>query len=272
MPVTLDGRTRIEEGVALVSLRLSNTEPIARGVRIANRLDGAVLPPRRRGRPEPGWSAEGFVGVVDAEDELALGYACELQSPDAGAEPPAELVEVSDPADAEPTPMDRAVGGLPGARPPRDAVVAGETGVVGTPTVRSATSELFTEPAGSEPDETRPNDDPGGGPGDTEDGSGDRPAAGIDPPAGDDPAGSLPPAVRRYLADAEARIGRAETFETGSLTEATELLEAGVDPAGLAALVAVDGRALARLADRADALATRAEACDVPVGSMERLA
>lgn len=62
--------------IALVTVELCNSSPVARQVRVNNRLDGPVLPPRRAGVPESGWDEDGFVGVVPASERRALGYAC----------------------------------------------------------------------------------------------------------------------------------------------------------------------------------------------------
>ncbi|WP_435063558.1 hypothetical protein [Halobaculum sp. EA56] len=253
MPVTIDTTVETADGVALVGVRVDNDEPVARRVRLRNRLDGPVLPPRRHGLPEPGWSDDGYAGVVDAGAELALGYAC-VTDPDPGADcSPVELVSVGDPADGTPDPMDRVVSDLPDATPPA-AVIPSRTGTGG----------------GSPTDRRRPSGSTGSKP--------DRPDPSADADDASRPAGeraspdALPPAVRRYLDGAETRVGRAETLAEGSFAEATATLESGVAPAGIAALVAADAEALSALADRATELSSRATDVDVPVEAMERLA
>lgn len=65
---------RRHNGVTLVEVLVQNDGAITR-VRVHNRLDGAVWPPRRRGVPEEGWRDDGFEGVLGADETLALGYA-----------------------------------------------------------------------------------------------------------------------------------------------------------------------------------------------------
>jgi hypothetical protein len=111
----LDGR----DDVALVTIELRNPSPVARRVRVENRLDGPVLPPRSAGVPDPEWDDDGFVGVVPAEGTRALGYA----TPATPSRPAVTVVDEGratgqdDPSDAS-----AAARELPGARPPVDAV------------------------------------------------------------------------------------------------------------------------------------------------------
>ncbi|WP_158058230.1 DUF7857 domain-containing protein [Halorussus halophilus] len=86
--VNLDWRVETSEGVTLAELLVRNSASVARRVRIGNRLDGPVWPPRHEGVSEAGWDDGGFEGVVPAGERLALGYA----SPAPAAEPPAEVV------------------------------------------------------------------------------------------------------------------------------------------------------------------------------------
>jgi len=126
--VDLDWRVEAHAGVSLVELTVTNPDRTARRVRIANRLDGEVWPPRREGVPEAGWDDGGFEGVVAAGGRRALGYA----SPAAAAEPPADVVwseragasepgDRSAPSGVEATP-EGVVRALGAARPPADAV------------------------------------------------------------------------------------------------------------------------------------------------------
>ncbi|WP_115863249.1 DUF7857 domain-containing protein [Halorussus litoreus] len=133
--VNLDWRVESRAGVSLVTLVVENPTPTPRRVRVANRLDGPIRPPRREGVPEAGWDDGGFEGVVAAGATRALGYAC----PAPPAEPPAELVwterageteragktEDRDggPVASEATP-EGVVRALGTARPPADAVPA----------------------------------------------------------------------------------------------------------------------------------------------------
>jgi len=127
--VDLDWRVESRADVSLVTLVVDNPTATPRRVRVANRLDGPVRPPRSEGVPESGWDDGGFEGVVPAGGTRPLGYA----SPAPPDEPPVELVwteragsTVS--ADSE---RERAVSeespegvvrALGDARPPADAV------------------------------------------------------------------------------------------------------------------------------------------------------
>jgi hypothetical protein len=86
--VTLDWCVESREGVSLVELTVENPTDCARRVRVGNRLDGVVWPPRREGVPVAGWDDGGFEGVLAPGERRAFGYA----SPAQPAEPPVELV------------------------------------------------------------------------------------------------------------------------------------------------------------------------------------
>lgn len=111
--------TSLDGGVVLVTVDLRNPSPVDRRVRVTNRLDGPVLPPRRQGVPESGWSAEGFEGVVPADGRRSLGYAC----PAPATRPPVSVVdegraEGDESVDAPAV----AVRDLGDPRPPTDAI------------------------------------------------------------------------------------------------------------------------------------------------------
>lgn len=116
---SLNCHTASVDGVTLVELLVTADTPTR--VRVENRLDGPVWPPRRQGVPAAGWSDEGFEGVV--ADRLVLGYA----SPADPVDPPAALVETapvegdSGGTDGPPTPREL-VRRLGRATPPRAAV------------------------------------------------------------------------------------------------------------------------------------------------------
>jgi len=95
--VTLDWETDRTEGVTLV--RLYVTAENRRQVRIENRLDGPVWPPREEGQPAAGWDGDTFEGVVAPDHRLVAGYA----TPAPPADPPAEIV-ADDPADTGTSP------------------------------------------------------------------------------------------------------------------------------------------------------------------------
>jgi len=92
--------TTRRQGVTLVSLVLANPHDEPAQVRLESQHDGPVWPPRRSGRPEPGWDASGFEGVVAAGERVGLGYA----TPAEPVDPAAEIVRVEPAAG-------RAVGG-----------------------------------------------------------------------------------------------------------------------------------------------------------------
>lgn len=280
MPISLDSGVTTEGGVALVSVRVRNSEPVARRVAVENRLPGSVLPPRRHGLPEPGWSSDGYAGVVDAQDVLVLGYACRVDGDGATSgdeklprdasdasegpnapdgwrpEDPVELVDVSDPSTDEADPLSDALAGLADHRPPPDVVAPAVGPAGGQPDPDGSEAETSTAdgscPDGSSPDEP------------TSDTSTPRESR-------SDPA-TPPPGVARYLEEVDGRISRAETLENGSVSEATAVLEDGIAPVGLEELVALDARTVARIAERAESLAARAEVVDVPTDALERLA
>jgi hypothetical protein len=110
----LDGR----EDVVLVTVDLRNTSPVDRCVRVTNRLDGPVLPPRRAGVPESGWDDEGFAGVVPADGRRSLGYAC----PALAKRPPVSVVDEGRADGDESGTAAIAVRELGDPRPPSDAV------------------------------------------------------------------------------------------------------------------------------------------------------
>lgn len=92
--VTLHWTTNEEAGtvetVVLVELVVENPTTIPVRVRVGNRLDGEIRPPRRNGVPEAGWDEGGFEGVVGTGERRALGYAV---AADSNVEsPPAEIV------------------------------------------------------------------------------------------------------------------------------------------------------------------------------------
>jgi len=119
----LDWTQQSAGAVTLVSVSLCNERATDRRVRLANRLDGPVLPPRREGVPEAGWDRDGATTVVPAGETVALGYAC----PAPASTPPVGVKDVGavNGADSEIDPAD-AVRELGDHRPPRDVVEGGE--------------------------------------------------------------------------------------------------------------------------------------------------
>lgn len=118
--VSIECSSTHHEGVTLVTAGVTVTgEPTH--VTVTNCLDGPVCPPRREGRPVPGWTEEGFEGVL-APGRHALGYAVDAPP----ADPPARLdaarpVSDADPVEGRTTPA-AIVGELGDPSPPADAV------------------------------------------------------------------------------------------------------------------------------------------------------
>ncbi|USZ66997.1 hypothetical protein NGM10_09675 [Halorussus salilacus] len=140
--VDLDWRVDSSAGISLVELTVTNSAGTPRRVRLGNRLDGPVCPPRREGVPEAGWDDGGFEGVLAPGERRALGYAARAPP----ADPPVEVVwseragdsetdgnrtEIDRPAvEATPEGVVRALGD---ARPPADAVPVPAVEDCGTP-------------------------------------------------------------------------------------------------------------------------------------------
>ena len=104
--------------VTLVTVDLRNPSPVDRRVRVSNRLDGPVLPPKRAGVPESGWDDDGFGGVVPASGRRTLGYAC----PAPARRPPVSVVDEGR-TDEEATDATAvAIRELGDPRPPGDAI------------------------------------------------------------------------------------------------------------------------------------------------------
>lgn len=128
--------TQRRAGVTLVAVRVENDASERQRVRLANRCDGDVLPPRADGLPKPGWDDGGWEGELAPGEVRPLGYATT-------GEPAATPVEVAW--------TDRAASGSPSAnelpsatgtpsaseavadfgdpRPPRDAVTPPASGL-----------------------------------------------------------------------------------------------------------------------------------------------
>lgn len=84
---TLDWELDRTDGVTLVRLYVTADHP--RRVRVENRLDGPVWPPRRQGEPAAGWADDAFEGRVTPDDRLVMGYATPAPPDD---DPPAAIV------------------------------------------------------------------------------------------------------------------------------------------------------------------------------------
>lgn len=225
----------VVDGVSLVAVTVASDLPIARRVRVRNRLDGPVLPPRRRGVPEAGWDEEGVTRAVPPAGTLAVGYAC----PAPPVDPPVELSAAdADEARPEPgetnRPVRRAIRTLPPARPPGSVVP------VTTPSGREV-----AEDADVADPETVPSTE------------------------------SVEELPTTDVAAIERRVSVAERLDGASVPEATAVLVAagGLDAvAELPAELAADAEALADADDDPPGLRERLADAAVPVEALRRLA
>jgi len=251
----------------LVSVRVENDADAALTVEL--RAATPVMPPRRRGVPEAGWSDRTVTVRVPVGGRRGVGFATEREPPD----PPVEVVgrtaaegecdDAFDDPDA-----DAVVRTLGGAAPPRDAVPAPDEAPSGDPDERDAPADDEADPtdwewvedatpAPRESDDTADRDDTT----DRDHGGGETP--------------ELPPPVAAWVAEVERRCERVEGVRPAApLSTATAALaEAG----GREALVAeaddlsADARRLRAVARRAEELAERAEAATLPRSALEAL-
>lgn len=238
----LDWTQESAAGVALVRARLRNERATDRRVRLRNRLDGPVLPPRRQGTPEAGWDRDGVTAVVPGGDTVAVGYAC----PAPTGKPPVAIDEVgpADEAEDDATPA-AAVRDLGTHRPPR-AVLRDGAGAGSNGSTRVAPHCPKRGDAPGAPEERQTS----------------RPSAQLP-----DDAGSL---FDRY----RTRIRTVEALNAAGVVEATALLDANGGIEGVASLAGrldADARELRTLARVADALADRAAATALPTDALRRL-
>ena len=288
----LDCRCDARDGVTLVELVVENETAVARRVRVGNRLDGTVWPPRCEGVPEAGWDDGGFEGVVAPRERLVVGYA----SPARPRDPPAEIVW-TERAARDP---DASSGRVPDserdadARPEMDAVPISVGPVAATPesVVRSlgdprppadavppatfearsdSTEERDRPDADDENDGETGRDEPNQSDPDAGDDSTEVPAA-----AGTSVEGAHPEPAEAWLSAAEGRIERAESLAAATtLDEAAAELEAlgGLAAAeDLLAVVGDDRERLLAVAERAAELGDRAAAAEaVPLDAYRRL-
>lgn len=237
---TLRTRCTHSDGVTLVELLATADRP--ERVRIENRLDGPVWPPRRRGVPAEGWTDEGFAGVVAPDDRLLLGYACPAEPADPPAAIAAEVPE-AEAGDGSVTPLE-VVRALGRAAPPHDAVPdpdgeRGDTSVDETSSGDSTPGDPSAEPASST--------------GRSE---------------------SLPPAVAEWLDAVAGRVDDAESLAAASSAgERTATVDAAGGPEAARSLreqLAAGRESLDRIAARSERLAARIEAVEVPAETVAR--
>ncbi|MFB6068298.1 MAG: hypothetical protein ABEJ90_00020 [Halobacterium sp.] len=308
--MNVDWSVESVDGMALVTVELHNPTPVDRRVRVENELAGDVLPPRRQGVVERGWDDGGYGGVVAADDRVSLGYACpapverppvtvsdEGRADGDDGEATAnsairELGDPSPPADAVPLPTvgseaapvadasgdvsaggeptaDADAGSAPSADDARDAVeqsgAASASDAAASPDVApgSAASDTGgTKSAADASDSSTPGEESTP----AERARRDRPV---------DADATPPQAVASWLRSVERRIEHGEGLTDASVVEAADVLESagGLDAvASLPESLAADAETLRAVAAEAERLAERAEAADVPVDALRRLA
>ena len=299
-----ESRSGTHGTVTLVELVVENPDDTATRIRIGNRLDGPVWPPRSDGVPEAGWDDGGFEGVVEGDDRISLGYA----SPGTRDDPPVEVVWTeraetpredrppSDPprgagldssdvvVDAEPT-VHGAIRALEDPRPPSDAVPLptderpdGDVATAGEGVDAVEQTAVDGEPTATVADEDGvAHEDGEGGPETTE----DDPMAEDDSTTTDDSDTTaqyddeLPGQVVAWLDVVEGRVERREALsDARSLAAAAEAVgaEGGLEATeALLATIRDDREALRALEARAADLRERADA-DVPLDAYRRLA
>lgn len=269
----LDWTLDVAGGVTLVSLHLQNDASVPRRVRVENRLDGPVLPPRRCGHPEFGWDEDGVALTLVPGETAGLGYACPVPTRDDDGGPPTAppvAIVVDEPVTSreaeswpgteEPTHADdavaRAIRDLGESRPPRAAVPSEkwspDSGLSTSPPSPASSPFLSASPQTHPP-------------------SSDTGAA-ADHTASDD---SVPAAVDEWLDAVATRVRLAERFDGASVEEATGALQevGGVDGAArLSEGLDEDIETLQRVVNRATLLVERAESATVPVETLRRLA
>lgn len=249
----------------LVTVHVTNTLSVPRAVRLRNRLDGPVLPPRRRGTAEVGWDDDGLTRRVPGEGRVSVGYACRAPP----ETPPVDACD--DPADgtADDAPLDKALRSLGDHAPPRSVVSSDPSG--GTRDAAASGDPAPSPDAVSESrDASRATDDendPGPDvPGDEEFASGGDDDTG---PLSDAPGSSpeaVPETVAAWFRAVEARLVTADRL-AGDVEDATPVVASLGGRTGVAVLAETldaDATALAHVATRAEELADRVDAADVP--------
>jgi hypothetical protein len=220
----------------LVTVRVENTTERPRRVRLHNRLDGSVAPPRRHGVPESGWDDDGVTRLLPGGETLSIGYACQ-------APPETPPVTVHDePSDGddevETATVERALRSLGAFAPPRAAL----------PGDGSDSRERVTVSSEGDADETI-----------------DRKADSADGPidAGERAADAVgrPTAPRERPDDAGGRVGGAERPVGGSERQSDEgrILGGDRDATGSSG----------HSTDPATGAASHEGACDAPTGVVD---
>jgi len=283
----LDWATDIANDITLVSVRLRNERAVPRRVRLRNRLDGTVLPPRCQKEPECGWDREGVTRVIPAGERLALGYA----SPAPPRDPPVELAEVGPPeGSASETPAGMSASQpsaeISASEPPTEMSVSQPSAEMSTPGP-AAVSEAIRRLGDARPPravlgaglESRHADPAAEA---TTDGGSElvgatERATSSALPDNDEKRvmGDLPAGADELLGPYRRRVETVEALNVTSVPEATAVLDANGGIAGVqrtGAELTADAAALRALAAEATALAARATAATRPTDLLRRLA
>lgn len=256
--VTLEWSLERTDGVTLVGVVATAGRSCR--VRIENRLDGPVWPPRRHGQPAEGWNDGTYTGCVPDTGRLTVGYA----TPAAASEPPVEVVS-TEPVDGIPQSDGSAGGREPSAVPSIESSPAGVVRSLGDPVVPLDGVPVPADGGTETPSHGETNGEPNGAAGERgqseqretqrdSDGPLVSSAPGCNSGVAAESAattGSLVPgAVRTWLDDVERRIdaGRESASDGGDRAAAA-----------LGAARRVDRQALERVRGRADTLLARAE-------------
>lgn len=231
--VTVAADCRRVDEVTLVECRLTNTEDEPTRVRIESRLDGPTWPPRDGPYPERGWTDDAWTGRLAAGTTLGIGFASSAPP----VEPPVRVEELEALSDAG----ERFAGDptpadvvreLPDPRPPQDGLFD----------ATDATGRTTDDKPSERPTDLQP---------------------GLDQ-------------TEAWLDDVTDRVERLEALDAAcTLPEATVAVADADGLDGVRALCATmreDRDRLLDLATRAERLAGRIEAADVPVETLERLA
>jgi hypothetical protein len=296
--VSLTCETTREGGVTLVTARVTNADR-RRRVRLEHDAAGAVWPPRTEGVPAAGWDGPTFECVLDAAETRALGYATPAAVEDplvvAGTEPvdsetgfethesvpdvpdgptgvvralgtpvpPRDAVPEPDvPTDPEPRPDGIATGEGDGVDDSSPFVGFGRVDAGAPVDGTSATDDEAAADSGSDsaPDRNRGEDTAEAAAGE----GGSTRATVLDADAD---------AVDAWLDAAESRIATMEGLsETTSVDTAARAVRelGGLDGVRTATETTAEADRLRWVAERAAALADRAEAADLPVETLER--
>ncbi|MFC7185464.1 hypothetical protein [Halorubrum yunnanense] len=239
---------------SLVRCRVRNDDAAPRRVRVESRFDAPVLPPRRAGTPVDGWDESGVTLRVDPDERQGFGFAVPVSPVD----PPVEIADVA--------PID------PGERiadPDEDGGTAGSTAADALRELAEHRPPRAAVDGDREVDDYRDDAASVGNacaPGGERDGP-ERDADGSERAA--------PAAIDDWFDAVEARLARAERLADADVETATEVV---ADAGGVGALADLDDRLtddaerLRTVSERAASLAERADATDVPIGALERLA